>query len=114
LKRGDLYRVFKGSKHDPKNYRIFAVVSRQALLDSNFSTVICAPVYSNYLGLSTQIPLDIEDGLKHNSCIYCDELISIPKSLLSDYVGSLSKIKLLELDEALKIALAVESDFAAY
>ena len=111
MNRGDLYRVYKGSKHDPKNYRIFVVVSRQALLDSNFSTAICAPVYSNYLGISTQIPLGIEDGQKHNSCIYCDELISIPKSMLSDYVGSLSKIKLLELDEALKIALAVESDF---
>lgn len=87
------------------------VVSRQTLLDSNFSTAICAPVYSNYIGLSTQIPLNVEDGLKHNSCVYCDELISIPKSVLSDYIGSLSKIKLIELDEALKIALAVESDF---
>jgi mRNA interferase MazF len=111
VNRGDLYRVYKGSKQDPKNFRIFVVVSRQALLDSNFSTAICAPVYTNYLGLSTQIPVNVEDGLKHNSCIYCDELISIPKSSLSDYIGSLSKIKLLELDAALKIALAVESEF---
>lgn len=111
MKRGDLYRVYKGSKHDTKNFRVFVVVSRQTLLDSNFSTAICAPVYSNYIGLSTQIPLNVEDGLKHNSCVYCDELISIPKSVLSDYIGSLSKIKLIELDEALKIALAVESDF---
>jgi mRNA interferase MazF len=111
VKRGDLYRVYKGSKNDPKNFRVFVVVSRQALLDSNFSTTICAPVYSNYLGLSTQIPLGMEDGLKHDSCIYCDELISIPKSSLSDYIGSLSKIKLIELGAALKIALAVESEF---
>jgi len=110
VNRGDLYKVYKGSKHDPKNYRIFVVVSRQALLDSNFSTAICGPVYSNYLGISTQIPLGVEDGLKHDSCMYCDELISIPKSMLSDFVGSLSRIKLIELDEALKIALAVESD----
>ena len=111
MKRGDLYRVYKGSKHDPKYFRIFVVVSRQALLDSNFSTAICAPVYSNYLGLSTQIPLGIKDGLKHTSSVYCDELISIPKSILTDYIGSLSKIKLTELDEALKIALAIESEF---
>jgi len=111
VKRGDLYRVYKGSKHDPKNYRIFVIASRQALLDSHFSTAICAPVYSNYLGLSTQIPIGIEEGIKHPSCIHCDELISIPKNILTDYIGSLSKIKLLELDEALKIALALESDF---
>ena len=31
--------------------------------------------------------------------------------MLTDYIGALSKIKLLELDESLKIALAIESDF---
>ena len=104
MKRGDLYRVFKGSKHDTKNYRVFVVVSRQALIDSKFSTVICAPIYSNYLGISTQVPIGIDDGLKHDSCIYCDEIISIPKSLLTDYIGTLSSPKLNELNKALLIA----------
>jgi len=43
MKRGDLYRVYKGSKNDPKAYRVFLVVSRQPLIDYGFSTVICAP-----------------------------------------------------------------------
>jgi mRNA interferase MazF len=108
LKRGDLYRVFKGSKHDTKNYRVFAIVSRQALIDSKFSTVICAPIYSNYLGISTQVPIGIDDGLKHDSCIYCDEIISIPKSLLTDYIGTLSPQKLNELNKALLIAFDLD------
>jgi mRNA interferase MazF len=108
LKRGDLYRVYKGSQRDPQNDRVFAVASRQTLIDSKFSTVICAPVYSNYRGISTQVPIGIDDGLKHESCIYCDELISIPKSSLTDYIGTLSSQKLDELNKALLIALELE------
>jgi mRNA interferase MazF len=108
VKRGDLYRVYKGSKHDPKSFRVFVIVSRQAVIESKFSTVMCAPVYSTYLGISTQVPIGPEEGLKHNSCIYCDEIISIPKSSLSDYVGTLSDIKLEAMNRSLAIALAIE------
>jgi len=108
VKRGDLYRVYKGSKIDPKKYRVFVVASRQVLIDSKFSTVICAPVYSNYNGISTQIPIGITEGLKHDSCIYCDELISIPKSSLTNYIGTLSYEKIEELNHALKVALEVD------
>jgi mRNA interferase MazF len=108
MKRGDLYRVYKGSKIDPKKYRVFVVVSRQVLIDSKFSTVICAPVYSNYSGISTQIPVGIKEGLKHDSCIYCDELISIPKSSLTNYIGTLSYEKIEELNHTLKVALEIE------
>jgi mRNA interferase MazF len=81
------------------------IVSRQILIDSRFSTVICAPIYSKYDGLSTQVQLGIEEGLKHDSSIHCDELISLPKSSLTNFVGSLVKQKMAELDNALKIAL---------
>ena len=108
MKRGDLYRVYKGSKHDPKNYRVFVIVSRQILIDSKFSTVICAPIYSNYVSITTQVPIGIDEGLKHNSCIYCDELISIPKNMLTDYIGTLSDTKIDELNLSLKIALEID------
>ncbi|MCK5056270.1 MAG: type II toxin-antitoxin system PemK/MazF family toxin [Candidatus Aminicenantes bacterium] len=110
MKRGDLYRVYKGSKRVPKKYRVFVVISRQVLIDSKFSTVICAPIYSNYSGISTQVPVGTREGLKHDSCIYCDELISIPKNILTNYVGTLSYEKVIELNEAIRIALAIEDD----
>ncbi|KPJ83615.1 MAG: MazF family transcriptional regulator [Spirochaetes bacterium DG_61] len=108
MKRGDLYRVYKGSPTDPKRYRVFAVVSRQVLIDSKFSTVICAPIYSSYEGLSTQVPVGIEEGLKHASSIYCDELVSIPKKSLTNFIGTLSDKKLNQLNKALLNALDVE------
>jgi mRNA interferase MazF len=108
MKRGELYRVYRGTKHDPKNYRVFVIVSRQLLVDSKFSTVICAPVYSNFDGTATQVPIGIDEGLKHESSIYCDELVSLPKSMLTDYIGTLSDGKLEELRASLKIAVSVE------
>lgn len=105
MRRGDLYRVYKGASHDTKRFRIFVVVSRQILVESRFSTVICAPIYSRYDGLSTQVKIGVEDGLKHESSIHCDELVTIPKPLLTNFVGSLSSEKLQQLNDALRIAL---------
>jgi mRNA interferase MazF len=104
MTRGELYRVFKPGG-DPKQYRIFVVVSRQLLIDSKFSTVVCAPVFTNGESLSTQVAVDIAEGMKHSSWIMCDNLVSLRKADLTNYVGSLSAAKLLELNRALKLAL---------
>ena len=104
MRRGELYRVFKPGG-DPKQYRIFAIVSRQALIDSRFSTVVCAPVFTSGAELSTQLSIGPDEGLKHQSWIMCDNLVSLRKSELTNYVGSLSAPKLAELDRALKMAL---------
>ena len=108
MKRGELYRVYKGSKGDPKDFRVFIIVSRQVVIDSKFSTVTCAPIYTMHNYLSTQVEVGTEEGLKHESSIHCDELISIPKSMLTDYVGKLQEEKTQSLNAALRIALDVE------
>ena len=105
MKRGDLYRVAHPSSRDPKKQRIFVVVSRLVLIESRFSTVMCAPAYSTHDGLSTQVLIGIEEGLKHDSSIHCDELVSLPKSMLTNYVGTLSPKKIDLLNHALRIAL---------
>ena len=35
MKRGELYRVAHPSVQDPKRFRVFVIVSRQVLLDSD-------------------------------------------------------------------------------
>jgi mRNA interferase MazF len=104
MKRGDLYRVYK-PQGDPKLFRVYVVLSRQVLIDSRFSTVICAPVYSRGEGLSTQVSVGADEGLKHASWISCDNLISVRKSDLTQYIGSLSRTKLAALNTALATAL---------
>jgi mRNA interferase MazF len=107
VKRGDLYRVYKPGG-DPKRYRTYVVVSRPILIESKFSTVVCAPVFTSGEGLSTQVAIGQDEGMKHASFITCDNLVSIRKTDLSHYVGALSKSKLTELDRALKMALALD------
>ncbi|MGO8945703.1 MAG: hypothetical protein ACLQJ7_18770 [Syntrophobacteraceae bacterium] len=69
MKRGELYRVSHPSVRDPKKSRVFVIVSRQVSIDSRFSTVICAPIYTAYDGLTTQAPIGPDEGLKHESSI---------------------------------------------
>ena len=104
MKRGELYRVHKPGG-DPKQYRVFVVVSRQVLIDSKFSTVVCAPVFSSGEGLSTQVGIGPDEGLKHPSWIMCDNLVSLRKADLTYFLGSLTRAKLSELNQSLKMAL---------
>jgi mRNA interferase MazF len=107
VKRGELYRV-RHPSGDPKRSRVFVIVSRPVLVDSRFSTVICAPVYSRHDGIATQVRVGVKEGLRHESSIHCDELVSILKNRLTDWVGALGPEKLAELRAALRTALHVE------
>ncbi|HKR32798.1 MAG TPA: type II toxin-antitoxin system PemK/MazF family toxin [Terriglobales bacterium] len=107
MKRGELYRVRRPT-NDPKQHRVFVVVSRQTLISSRFATVICAPVFSSGEGLTSQVSVGLDQGLKHESWIMCDNLMSLRKSDLTDYIGTLSQQKSAELDEALRVALSLD------
>jgi mRNA interferase MazF len=104
MKRGELYRVRRPAS-DPKRFRTYVVVSRQALIDSKFSSVVCAPVFTEGAGLSTQVEVGPAEGLLHASWITCDQLVSVPKTELTQYIGSLSALKLADLNSALRISL---------
>jgi mRNA interferase MazF len=113
LKRGELYLVRKPGSHDtrkedPRKQRVFVLASRQTLIDSRFSQVICVPVYSQHDGLATQVLIGIDEGLKRESSIHCDELASLSKSLLTHYIGSLSPAALRKFDDALTISLGLQ------
>ena len=107
MKRADIYRVHRPGD-DPKRHRCFVIVSRQEVVDSRFSTLVCAPVYTRGRGLGTQISIGPDEGMKHDSWIVCDNLASVRKSELTQFVGSLPYSKVAELDEALRVALALD------
>lgn len=106
--RGEIYRLSPAPGSDPKRSRCYVVVSRQTLLDSRADKVICAPINSAFFGLETQIPVGPPEGLKHDSCINCDQLVLLEKSRLTNYLGSVAPAKLRLLRRALRIALDVD------
>jgi len=104
MKRGDLYRVSR-PPGDPKRQRVYVIVSRQKLIESRFPSVICAPIFTEGEGLTTQVAVGPEDGLKHESWIHCDGLASFNKSALTYFVGNLSAAKIKQLNRSLAFAL---------
>lgn len=105
MKRGELYRLAKPTKRDPKKFRVYVIISRDEIIPTTFPTLICAPIHSIYKALKTEVEVGVDEGLKHDSSIRCDELVSIDKSDLTDFIGSLAPPKISELNEALKAAL---------
>ena len=67
------------------------------------STVICAPVYSQVLGLSTEVVLGTDDGLHHESAIRCDFLMLMFKAKLTHFIATLSPAKTADLNRALAL-----------
>lgn len=109
LRRGEIYRV-RHPEGDPRRARAFLVVSRSDFLAIRYSTAACVPIYSMG-GLSrAELPLGPGEGLKHPSFARCDEVTSVPRRALTDFVGSLSKSREAELSRALAIALDIEPE----
>jgi len=54
------------------------------------------------------VPAGTADGLKHDSSILCDALVSLPKSVLTDFVSALSPDRMVAVDDALRVALALD------
>jgi mRNA interferase MazF len=106
MMRGEIYRTQE--KLPERGYKpgFYVVVSRNFVAgNDDVSTVICAPVYSEVLGLRSEVRLGAEDGLPHESSIRCDFLTLMFKRKLTQFIGTLSADKVKELNRALRYAL---------
>ena len=109
MKRGEIYRTAARVTERGDKPGFYVVVSRSFIAQNeDVSTVVCAPIYSEILGLSTEVSVGPAEGLPHNSSVRCDFLTLMFKGRLSGYVSALTGRKLVELDRAL--ATAVDLD----
>lgn len=106
MRRGEIYRTAAPTAERGHKPGFYVVVSRDfvARLD-DLATVICAPVYGEVLGLSTELLLGPEEGLPKVSAVRCDFLTLMFKRKLTDFVSRLQDEKIAELDRALATAL---------
>lgn len=111
MKRGEVYRTRERVPERGGKPGFYVVVSRPFIAGhEDVSTVICAPVYSEVLGLTTEVVIGPEDGVAHTSAIRCDFLTLMFKAKLTHFAGTLSAPKIAELDRALQIALGLPSE----
>lgn len=106
MTRGEIYRTRERLAERGGKPGFYVVVSRTFLVENDdVSTVICAPVYSQLLGLTTEVVLGPDDGLPRTSSVRCDFLTLMFKNKLTHFVGTLSADKLSDLNRALAVAL---------
>lgn len=106
MTRGEVYRTGARIAEPGDKPGFYVVVSRQFILDTDdVTTAICAPVYSEVLGLATEVVIGEGEGLPHTSAIRCDFLMLMFKRKLTALAGRLSLAKVRELDRALAAAL---------
>lgn len=106
MNRGEIYRTQDKVPERGHKPGFYVVVSRDFIAQSDdVSTVVCAPIYSETLGLRTEVLVGAVEGLPKDSSIRCDFLTLIMKSRLTHFVGTLSQERKRELDRALAYAL---------
>lgn len=106
MKRGEIYRTRERVPERGDKPGYYVVVSRNFVArNDDVSTVICAPVYGEILGLTTEVVVGPEDGLPRACAVRCDFLTLMFKSKLTHFVSMLSPAKLGELNHALAQAL---------
>jgi mRNA interferase MazF len=70
--------------------------------------VIVAPVTTTVRGYAVEVRLGTREGLARDCVVNCDWLVTIPKGDLTERVGSLSRLKLAQLEDALRFALGLD------
>ena len=106
MKRGEIYRTQGKVPERGHKPGFYVIVSRNFIArNEDVSTVVCAPVYSQILGIRSEVELGTDDELPRESAVRCDFLTLVFKQRLTHFVGTLSVAKLKELDRALRYAL---------
>jgi len=106
MKWGEIYRTRERVAERGLKPGFYVIVSRDFIAGhEDVSTVICAPVYGEVLGLRTEVVIGLDDGLPRESAIRCDFLTLLFKRRLAGFVGTLAMTKQQELRRALANAL---------
>ncbi len=68
-------------------------------------SVIVAPATRTRRNIATQVNLDIEEGMPYPCALSFDNVLTVPKALITEKITSLGPDKLDELCRALSIAV---------
>jgi mRNA interferase MazF len=100
VNRGEiwLYR-FKA----PDKRRPVLILSRQEVIPL-LHTVMVAPITSTRRGAPSEVPIGVNEGLKHDSAINLDHVQTIERSRLVSLVGLLTAAQMRHVCRALAVA----------
>ena len=106
MRRCEVYRTQEKIPERGHKPGFYVIVSRDFVAgNDDVSTVVCAPVYGETLGLRSEVTVGIDDGFPADCSIRCDFLTLMFKTKLTQFVGTLPENKQDELNMALRYAL---------
>lgn len=110
MRWGEIYRTREKVSERGHKPGFYVVVSRDFIAgNDDVSTVVCAPVYSEVLGLRSEVVVGSAEGLPKQSAVRCDFLMLMFKTKLTGFVATLPSGKQRELRRALMNALQLEA-----
>ena len=103
IRRGDVWTAdIPGVGQHP-----VVVVSRDTAIPV-LSSLVCVLVTSTFHHHVAELSLGREEGLDHDCAANCDNVFTLPKSVLVRRRGRLDSVKQTQLDDALSIALGLD------
>ena len=105
VERGDIIWADLGP---PAGRRPVCVLTRDAAI-AVLTAITCAPITRTIRGIRSEVEIGPAQGLPDQSVISCDNLITIPTTLLdSEPVCHIDLSSQIKLDQALRYALDIQ------
>lgn len=84
------------------------LVLTREVVRPHLSTVTVAPITTTIRGLSTEVPLDVRNGVQGDCVAACDNITTIPVDALGDQIGRLLDRQERDLSEAIRVAFDLD------
>lgn len=111
--KGDIYYCDLGKNENSEQGGVRPVLIVQNNYGNKYSptTIVCAITSQEKKNLPTHIKLNIEDidKLKKNSIVLTEQIMTIDKNKLKDYVGSIDDLTMMKVENALNISFGMFS-----
>lgn len=84
------------------------LVLTRELVRPHLTTVTVAPITSTIRGLSTEVAVDVANGLSGPSVVSCDNITTIPTTALGELIGVLLDYQEPALSDAITAAFDLD------
>jgi mRNA interferase MazF len=84
------------------------VILTRDLVRPHLERVTVAPITTTIRGLSTEVPLGQANGLDHDCVISCDNIVTVPKSVVGRVIGYLLPAQEAALSAAIRAAFDLD------
>jgi mRNA interferase MazF len=105
LERGQI-RLFRFASPDKTRP---ALVLTTTAATRYLGSVTVAPITTTIRGVPSEVPLGVEDGLKHPCAVNLHNVTTVPKSAIGPLIGQLDYARMREVCAAIAFALGCDT-----